>query len=67
MSTNLKKGHHFFNIGVNKGISIKDLALEIKNAAEWDGEFTYNLERPDGVLEKKVDGSNVKQFIKWEP
>jgi len=67
MSTYLSKGHHFFNVGVNKGISIKDLALEIKNAAKWDGEFTYNLEKPDGVLEKKVDGSNGKKFIKWEP
>ena len=41
--------------------------MEIKNAAEWDGEFTYNLERPDGVSEKKVDGSNGKKIIEWEP
>ena len=34
MSANLKKGHHSF-IGVNKDI-YKDLALEIKNGAEWD-------------------------------
>ena len=66
-SLNLKGGHHFFNVGVKKGISIIDLANIIKNQVGWEGEFSFNLEKPDGVLEKKVDGTKGSKLLKWEP
>ena len=34
-SLNLKSGHHFFNVGVKKGISIIDLANIIKKQVGW--------------------------------
>ena len=49
-SLNLKSGHHFFNVGVKKGISIIDLANIIKKQVGWEGEFSFNIEKPDGVL-----------------
>jgi len=66
-SLDLKSGHHFFNVGVKKGISIFDLANIIKNQVGWEGEFSFNLEKPDGVLEKKVDGTKGSKLLKWEP
>ena len=66
-SLDLKSGHHFFNVGVKKGISIIDLANIIKNQVGWEGEFSFNLEKPDGVLEKKVDGTKGSKLLKWEP
>ena len=60
-SINLDSGHYFFNVGVKKGISIIDLANIIKTKVGWDGEFSFNTEKPDGVLEK-VDGTRGLYF-----
>ena len=38
-SINIPDGHHLFNVGVEKGISIKELAEIIKLEVGWDGEF----------------------------
>jgi len=66
-SLNLNSGHHFFNVGVKKGISIIDLANIIKTQVGWEGEFSFNTEKPDGVLEKKVDGTKGSLLLEWEP
>ena len=66
-SLDLDKGHHFFNVGVQKGISIIDLANTIKKIANWDGEFFFNSDKPDGVDEKKVDGSKGETKLNWIP
>ena len=66
-SLNLNSGHHFFNVGVKKGISIIDLANIIKKRVGWEGEFSFNTEKPDGVLEKKVDGTKGSLLLEWEP
>ena len=66
-SLNLKSDHHFFNVGVKKGISIIDLANIIKTRVGWDGEFSFNTDKPDGVLEKKVDGTKGSLILEWEP
>ncbi len=66
-SIDLKEGNHFFNVGVNKGISILDLANIIKSKARWNGNFEFDLTRPDGVLEKKVDGSYGSEVLNWSP
>lgn len=66
-SINLGKGSHFYNIGVNKGISITNLALKISKYLNWNGEFIYNTERPDGALEKRVDGNSFQNKLKWKP
>ena len=38
----------------------------IKLEAGWEGEFLYNESKPDGVIEKKVDGTIGKQILEWE-
>tara|TARA_Y100001970_G_scaffold293657_1_gene442037 strand:+ start:2077 stop:2997 length:921 start_codon:yes stop_codon:yes gene_type:complete len=63
----LSDGNYLFNIGVGKGISIIDLANLIKERVEWDGEFNLDTTKPEGVLEKKVDGSIGKDTINWSP
>ena len=66
-SLDLEKGHHFFNVGVQKGIAIIDLANTIKKIVNWNGEFFYNADKPDGVYEKKVDGSKGESKLNWMP
>ena len=63
----LSDGNYLFNIGVGKGISIIDLANLIKDYVGWDGEFNLDTTKPEGVLEKKVDGSIGKDTINWSP
>ena len=63
----LSDGNYLFNIGVGKGISIIDLANLIKERVEWDGEFNLDTTKPEGVLEKKGDGSMGKDTINWSP
>tara|TARA_Y100000389_G_scaffold189859_1_gene214056 strand:+ start:3393 stop:4337 length:945 start_codon:yes stop_codon:yes gene_type:complete len=66
-STSLKDGHHFFNVGVNRGISIIDLAKLIAETLEWKGEFKLNTSKPDGVMEKTVVDSQSTNLINWQP
>jgi len=66
-SINLDSGHHFFNVGVEKGISILDLAEIIKEKFGWDGKFVLDTSKPDGVSEKKVDGTLGVEKLNWKP
>jgi len=63
----LSEGNYLFNIGIGKGISIIDLANLIKEHVGWDGNFNLDTTKPEGVLEKKVDGSMGKDIINWSP
>ena len=66
-SLNLEGDSFFFNVGVGKGISIEMMAKKIATFSEWDGKFIYNTDKPDGVLEKTVDGSKGSQLLDWDP
>lgn len=66
-ATQLSSGNHFFNIGVNKGISVTDLAIKIANAFSWKGEFIYDLSKPDGAKEKRVNGKIGSEMLNWTP
>jgi len=66
-SINLDSGHHFFNVGVEKGISILDLAEIIKEKFGWNGKFVLDTSKPDGVPEKKVDGTLGVEKLNWKP
>jgi len=61
------KGFNYFNIGVNKGISINDLVMEIQNAINYQVSIDYNLNKPTGVSKKTLNGSNGSQILQWEP
>lgn len=53
--------------GVTKGISIKELAMLIKEAAGWDGKFIFNTEKPDGAERKVLIAKKMKEKLGWEP
>lgn len=66
-SIELKKGNYFFNIGVNEGISVSDLATLIAKSIGFKGKFIFNNNKPDGVLRKTVDGEIGSSFLDWKP
>ena len=53
------------NIGVGEDISIKDLALLIKDTVGYDGEIEWDETKPDGTPRKLMDVSKLKS-LGWE-
>jgi GDP-L-fucose synthase len=47
------------NIGVGEDISIKDLALLIKDIVGYEGEIKHDLSKPDGTPRKLMDVSRL--------
>ena len=66
---NLEKyeSNEIMNIGVTKGITIKDLAELIKQIVGWDGEFNYQTEKPDGAMKKVLIVNKMKKKLNWKP
>lgn len=60
-------GNYFFNVGVNKGYSITEIAQTIASEIDWKGEFIYNTDKPDGVMKKTVNGEKGSKILNWEP
>ncbi len=52
----------FVNIGVGKDISIKDLAIMIKNIVGFDGELKFDTSKPDGTPRKLMDVSKLENL-----
>lgn len=53
-------GHDFINIGSGYDISIKELAETISNKVGYKGQIEWDTNRPDGMLRKCLDVSNMK-------
>ena len=66
-SLDLRENHYFFNIGVNKGISIFEMAKIIAKSIDWNGEFIFDTSRPDGAEEKRVLGKFTEKNLNWSP
>lgn len=49
----------FLNIGTGEDISIKDLALLIKDIIEYPGEIEFDTSKPDGTPRKLMDVSKL--------
>lgn len=56
----------FINIGYGDDISIKDLALLIKDIVGFKGEIIHDLSKPDGTPRKLMDSSKLRK-LGWEP
>jgi GDP-L-fucose synthase len=58
-------GNEFVNIGVGEDISIKELALLIKDIVGYKGQLDFDTSKPDGTPQKLLD---VKQLQNsgWE-
>jgi len=52
----------FVNIGVGKDISIKDLAILIKNIVGFDGELKFDTSKPDGTPRKLMDVTKLENL-----
>ena len=50
-------GDQFVNIGSNSDLSIKDLALMIKEIIGFEGDLTFDSSKPDGTPKKLMDSS----------
>lgn len=49
----------FVNVGTGEDISIKDLALLIKDIVGFEGELTFDSSKPDGTPRKLMDVSRI--------
>ncbi|NJO00862.1 MAG: GDP-L-fucose synthase [Bacteroidia bacterium] len=56
----------FLNVGTGEDISIKDLALLIKELVGFEGELRFDTSKPDGTPRKLMDVSRLKS-MGWEP
>jgi GDP-L-fucose synthase len=50
---------HLINVGTGEDLTIKDLALLIKNIIGFEGELVFDSTKPDGTLRKLMDVSKI--------
>lgn len=51
----------FINVGSGEELSIKELALMIKDIVEFEGEVRFDTSKPDGTHRKLMDVSKINQ------
>ena len=61
------KANEIMNIGIGKGISIKQLAYLIKNIVGWKGKFVFDKSKPNGAMKKILIADKMFKIIKWKP
>ncbi len=66
-SLSIPKNLDPINIGVSAGVSIKDLALLIKESVGYDGDLVFDTTKPDGAPYKTVDGTRGEKIFQWTP
>lgn len=54
------------NVGYGEDLSIKDLALLIKDAVGFDGDIIFDESKPDGTPRKLLDSSKIRR-TGWTP
>jgi GDP-L-fucose synthase len=55
-------GEMFLNVGTGYDISILELAQTIAKVVGWDGTFTFNASKPDGMPRKVMDISRLEDL-----
>ena len=50
------------NIGSNEEISIRDLCFLLKKVINFEGDFEFDITKPDGTLRKKTDLSKINSL-----
>lgn len=56
------EGDEWLNIGVGNDISIRDLALLIKDIVGFEGELIFDTSKPDGTPRKLMDVSKINNL-----
>jgi len=57
----------FVNVGVASGISVRDLAIMIRDKIGYEGEIVLDTSKPDGAPYKTVDGRRGELLLGWAP
>lgn len=52
-------GNDILNIGTGSEVTIKDLAMHVKNAVGYDGKIDFDVTKPDGTPRKLLDCSRL--------
>jgi len=52
----------FLNVGTGEDVTIKELALLIREIVGYDGELKWNTDKPDGTPRKLMDVSKLHQL-----
>ena len=55
------------NIATGRGVSVTELAQTVKKAVDFDGEFKYNTEKPDGAMKKIFGVEKMQKELNWIP
>lgn len=55
-------GNDFFNVGMGIDVSITELSLLIKDIVGYEGNLEYDRSMPDGMPQKLMDCSRLKQM-----
>lgn len=55
------------NIGIGKGISIRELAELIKKIVGYQGSIVLDASKPDGALCKIMNVKRMKSVLAWQP
>jgi len=58
-------GNEIVNVGTGEDITIKNLALLIKDIVGFEGELKFDKSEPDGTPKKQLDVEKLKN-IGWE-
>ncbi len=56
----------FVNVGYGEDLSIKDLALLIKDIVGYEGDLQFDTSKPDGTPRKLMDSSRIHS-LGWKP
>lgn len=59
-------GKEALNVGTGKDVTIKELALMIKNVSNYKGEIVFNTKMPDGTTRKWLDIEKISK-LGWTP
>ncbi|MBT9317390.1 GDP-L-fucose synthase [Leptothoe spongobia] len=58
-------GIDFVNIGSSKEVSIKELALTLKDVVDYEGDIVFDTSKPDGTPRKLMDASKLTN-LGWQ-
>ena len=58
-------GEEIFNIGTGKDISVLELANQMKEVTGFDGEYKFDISKPNGALRKLMDVSRI-EALGWK-
>lgn len=59
-----ESGH--INIGSSREISISELAMQIKDITQYEGNIVWDTEKPNGTPRKLMDSSKINS-MGWSP